>query len=84
MNKEIRKKLEANIISSIEQTLSQESHAIAGKMKKLVKAAGKKISKKFFKTMRAAEKKTAKPKKRAPAKTQKPRSAKAAKLRVKK
>ena len=78
MNKEARKKLEANIISSIEQTISQESHVVAAKLKKLVKASGKKIAKKFFKTVKTAAKKTAKkkasPKARKPS-TRKPASA---------
>jgi hypothetical protein len=76
MNKEARKKLEANIISSIEQAISKESHAVVVQMRKLVKATGKKIAKKFFKTVKSAEKKAAKQKKKSP--SRKPRSKKPA------
>jgi hypothetical protein len=58
--KEARKKLEADVISAIEQTLSQQSQSIAGKMKKVVNASGKKIAKKFFKTVKAVAKEAAK------------------------
>jgi hypothetical protein len=76
--KEARKKLQAEIIAAIENTLSQQSQSIAGKMKVHVRDAGKMLSKKFFKTVKAVAKAAAKENGKAKAKSKPARRAKAA------
>jgi hypothetical protein len=78
--KEARKKLSAELIAAIEETLSRQSQSIAGKMKVHVKDAGRKLSKKFFKTVKAVAKEAAKQNAAAKAKAKPaPRKTKAAK-----
>jgi hypothetical protein len=76
--KEARKKLQADIISAIENTLSQQSQSIAGKMKVHVKDAGKKLAKRFFKTVKVVAKEAAKQNGKAVAKRRPARPSKAA------